>query len=293
MKKIICLAAALTLALTACGGPSAQESNDPAPTVTALTSAAPTPAVPTVPAAAESAAPSAAPSETPAVSEPSAETPAATFALTPAPTESAEPPGQSAAPSPSAVPAADTPTPTAEPTSEPMAVTSVEPTATSVPTRPGDEEVLAAYHQAEEAFRWFDLTTLPLDFTQPKSVGEEVYYPVSDERFATMDDLRGYLKGLFSDEIVDALLPLNGTHYADIDGALCAIQADRGANENTGPATETVDWPAEGGDALCTVRVSVELLWEDPAYPDGVRKYEFPYQKVGDKWVFTYFEAIM
>lgn len=322
-KKRIIFAAALCLALSACGGQPAQESAPatavPTAVQTVKPTAAPTPVVVTMePLAGHTTEPVSTPAPTPALTptptaaptaqvsiSPSVE-PTAPAAVTPAP-EVTPPPAESAAQPPEpteslcSLPLAPTPTrsgsvPPAA-TESPAPGNSPEPTAapsqSPEPTRPTDEEVLSAYRAAEEAYRWFDLTTLPLDYSVPPRGENMSYQPVSDERFPTMDALRGYLKGLFSDEVVDRLLPIDGEHYVEIDGVLCAIEGARGTNENSGTVTQTVVWPEEGGDALCTVHVEVELLWEDENYPEGMRTYDFPYQKVGDKWVFTAFESIM
>lgn len=278
---LICLTAALAAALSACGGTPVQESAPAAES--AAVSAAP---VPTPTAAVK---PTASPAPAP--------TPAETAVVTAAPTvEPTEEPGPTPAPTPTAaVTAAPTPTPAAAATAEPTPPPAETEPTPEPPARPSDEEVLAAYREAEEAYRWFDLTTLPLDYEnaagEPTEAGQ--YYRVADERFATMDALRGYLKGLFSDEIVDRLLPLDGVRYVEIDGALCAVEAGRGTDGNSGAVTAQVFWPEGGDDNWCTVQVAVELLREDPEFPEGTRVYQFPYQKVGEKWVFTYFEAIM
>lgn len=302
-KKTIIFAAALCVALSACGGQNVQESAPAtaAPTAvqTVKPTAAPTPVVVTMePLAIHTEEPAPTPVLTPAPSaqvsvspsveptSPAIETPAPE--VTPPPTESATQPPEPTE-SLCGLPLAPTPTPEM---SEPPAVTEIPaPVESQKPARPTDEEVLSAYRAAEEAYRWFDLTTLPV--VSDNGVIGPGYYPVADERFPTMDALRGYLKSLFSDEVVDRLIPIDGEHYVEIDGVLSAIQMDRGTNENSGMVTQTVVWPEEGGDTLCAVHVEVELLWEDENYPEGVRKYEFPYQKVGDKWVFTHFESIM
>lgn len=215
------------------------------------------------------------------VAEPTPAVQTAHTALTP--TATAEPTPEETGPAPAVPTAAPTPEPTPEPTPAPTP----EP-----PRRPSDEEVLAAYGQAVEAYGWFDLTTLPLDFTQPKTVGELTYYPVADDRFPTMDSLQAYLKGLFSDEIVDGLLPLDGEHYREIDGVLCAADAARGSDLTKGEITYCVVWP-EGEPVSCTLRAEVEVLDEaDLTTVTGAQVYEFPYQKVGEKWVFTHFESI-
>lgn len=168
--------------------------------------------------------------------------------------------------------------------------------------RPTDEQVLEAYHKARESYGWFagyDDGGLMLDTTDSISVpvaGEEAewtFFRVTRPELESIETLRAYLKDLFSDEIVDELLkPANNLFVDGPQGGLYAMGAGRGANVNTGAVTEMVLWPEEG-DGLCTVQVTIELLWEDPDFPMGVRSYSFPYQKVGDKWVFTHFEAIM
>lgn len=271
-KRIIIFAAALCVALVACEQQSARESAPPAMAVpTAVQTTQPT-AAPTPVATAE---PVLAPTEVPV------DTPAPTSRPTPVPT--AVPSAQvSVMPTPEPMPT-QAPSPTPEP--------AIEPPLTETPSRPDDMVVLQAYHEAEEAYRWFDQTTLPL--AAPDVQTGFAYYPVADERFPTMDALRTYLKSLFSDEVVDRLLPIDGEHYVEIDGVLCAIDMMRGTNENSGTVTETVVWPEEAGGNLCTVHVEVELIWEDENYPEGKRIYDFPYQKVGDKWVFTHLEPIM
>lgn len=268
MKKyLIPIAAVLALALTACGQPAEEATPTaaaaPKPTVAVTATAAP---VATATASPVAATPEPTPAEVTATPAPVAtETPKVVPAPTPGPVSTSAP----------------------EPTPEPT----LEPEPTETPSRPDDETVLLAYHEAEEAYRWFDMITLPI--AAPDVQTGSAYYPVADERFPTMDALRTYLKGLFSDEVVDRLLPLDGEHYVEIDGVLCAVDAERGSNENTGAITETVIWPEDGGDSFCTVHVEVDLLWEEAAYPEGKRIYDFPYQKVGDKWVFTHFESIM
>ena len=329
-KKCIIFAAALCVALSACERQGARESALPVTAVptaavsatqTIKPTAAPTPVATAEPTALHTQEPAATPAPTPvptprvtapkASAEPTApvlETPVPeatppieSSALPPEPTESlcalplaptpkpegTEPPAVTDTPAPS-----ENPQPTVGPSEAPTPT--APPSQTPAPVHPTDEEVLAAYQAANEAYGWFDLYTLPLDYAAPsREKNGQQYQPVADERFSTMDALRGYLKGLFSDEVVDRLLPIDGEHYAEIDGVLCAMDGARGTDVNSGPVTKTVIWPEEGGGNLCTVHVEVELLWEDENYPEGKRAYDFPYQKVGDKWVFTQFESIM
>ncbi len=264
-------AALLAVALSACG-PSGGEESAPA---------SPTPPAPSTEAAPSAAAavtikPTAVPTTIPETATPAAVTESPAAETEPPAEESVEP---IPAETPAATPAPVEPTPAPSPSPE-------------LPERPSDVEVLAAYEVADEAYSWFAMTTLPVDTNRPEPVGELIYYPVSDPRFPTMDALRAYLKTLFSDEIVDGLLPLDGVHYLDLNGALYAADAARGGDLTKGGVTYSVAWP-EGEPVSCTVRAEVELLdQENLTKVVGSQIYEFPYEKVGDKWVFTHFESI-
>lgn len=342
-KKSIIFAAAFCVALTACVGQTARESASPAtavPTVavTAAQTMDPT-AVPTTVVTAEpspihtaepistpalTAAPT--PRPTPAASvkpgvEPTApvvETPA--LEVTPPPSEStALPPepteslcGLPLAPTPtpegSMPPAAsDTPMPSEsqEPTTQPSQTPGPEaPPVTPEPVRPTDEEVLAAYHDAAEAYGWFAGYLEPeLDVADQITLsvaergGELTLYRVTRPGLSSLDELRVYLKSLFSDEVVDDLFKNGSATFADgPEGGLYTTGAGRGSDVTKGTVTLTVEWNGEESLPGCTVKATVQLLtWDgnggSPTV-SGEQAYEFPYQKVGDKWVFTQFESI-
>ena len=139
---------------------------------------------------------------------------------------------------PSAAPAESASPAPAE--SEPVLVEPVPmptPTPTAAPELsegPTDEEILAAYQMAEEACGWFVLAPPELDRTEQRTVGELTYCRVDDPRFSNLAELRGYLKTLFSDTLVDQLLPIDGTQYVELDGVLYTIDGGRGADMTKG-----------------------------------------------------------
>ena len=90
--------------------------------------------------------------------------------------------------------------------------------------------ILAAYEKAEEAWGWFEIAPMPLDRDDQRTVGEQVYCRVDYPGIKTLADLRGYLKSLFSDGLVEELLPVDGTQYVELDGALYTIDGGRGAD---------------------------------------------------------------
>lgn len=280
MKKILALlTAALVIGLSGCGE-NPETATPPVTEPPALSSA---PAVTAKPDPAPT--PTAAP-----VTPPETERPAPTVTPTPAATPK---PTQSVSTRP------PVPTPTPEPPAEP----SPEPTP-SLEVRLDDETVLAAYREAAEVFGWFAGYREPeLDIADQITIlaeergGEVTLYRVTSPGLNSMDELRAYLKTLFSDEIVDALLKNGSAMFADgPEGGLYTSGSGRGSDITKGGVVLSVLWPSEGNDALCAVQAEVELLdWpEGAAEPvvTGTQLYEFPYQKVGDKWVFTQFVSI-
>lgn len=93
---------------------------------------------------------------------------------------------------------------------------------------PTDEEVIFAYQQAEEAYSWFDLTTMPVVNNSEIECNGNTYLKVNHSSIKSFSDLETYLHSIFSDDIVDSLLENN--RYVDIDGAWYASPADRGTS---------------------------------------------------------------
>ena len=111
------------------------------------------------------------------------------------------------------------------------------------------------------------------------------------------EERRAYLQTDGEDEVVDGLMkdfPLGAAGFADgPEGGLYCSGAGRGSDISKGGVTVEVVWPLEEEPMQCTVRASVELLdLNDLQTVTGTQVYEFPYQKVGEKWVFTSFESI-
>lgn len=195
----------------------------------------------------------------------------------------------SAAPAESASPApAESEPVLVEPVPMPTPTPTVAPELAEGPT---DEEILAAYQMAEEAYGWFVLAPPELDRTEQRMVGELTYCRVDDPRFSNLAELRGYLKTLFSDTLVDQLLPIDGTQYVELDGVLYTIDGGRGADMTKGE--ETVQVLRDEAPARYTVRVTVEVLDPEQDYAvTGTEEHDFLYEQVGDQWIFTTFSAV-
>lgn len=183
--------------------------------------------------------------------------------------------------------------PTTEPTAEPTGQPTAEPVVTETPAvqGPDDETVLEAYRMAEEAYAWFRIAPMSFDATDSREVNGVTYYRVDQPGMDSTASLRGYLKGLFSDDLVESLLPYGGTQYIDLDGALYVQDGGRGANIYRGCEFTQV---VRGDDPnRLVVRVTVEVVDpEQDGAVTGSETYEFPYEKVGERWIFTDFSLV-
>ena len=159
---------------------------------------------------------------------------------------------------------------------ENMSSSMVESSARPLP----EEEVLAAYERAERIYGWFDLAPLPSS-GQPSSVNGRTYYPVDMEGIVELEDLRTYLRGVFSQELTDRLLSGEAARisYQDVNGILCVCGRIRVEAEQL-------------EETLYSVNVMVELLGEDGETVVGLESWSFPYAFVNDRWVFTDFRLV-
>lgn len=139
------------------------------------------------------------------------------------------------------------------------------------------------FTRALEAWGWFNGAPLTTDAGAKTAADGSTWYPVKDSRFSTLLDLRMYLKDIFSDEIAEALLGLE--LYRDVDGALCCAQ-----NTSNAPAlTDAEVWVEQESEAKLVCRLEGTLIWSDGSRPAEAISASFPYEKVGDKWLFTEF----
>lgn len=161
--------------------------------------------------------------------------------------------------------------------------------------------VLADYFEADKLWRYFDMTTMPLDTEDGVELDGYDYYRVDYRGLETMDELRALLLTRFDGNIVDELLaPFEGgaAHYRDIDGALYGIQCDRGSDISRGDATYAVELTADGSGGKVIVTAE-ELEWnyneETEQYDEIVTGYstiDFPFVLTESGARFTHFESI-
>lgn len=171
-------------------------------------------------------------------------------------------------------------------------------------TLSAEDCALSDFAEADELWRYFDMTTMPLDSEDSVEVDGNTYYRVDYRNLKTMDDLRALLLTRFDAGIVDAMLApfeSGAAHYRDIGGALYGIQCDRGSDISRGDATYAVELTADGsgGRVIATVE---ELKDGGPIYHEETGQYdeivagystiEFPFVLTETGARFTHFESI-
>lgn len=175
---------------------------------------------------------------------------------------------------------------TAEPEDAALSATRLE----EAPRPLTKEEILTAYYLAEEAWGWFDLSPLP-DNGETVQVDGIVYRRVDVLGMEDLEDLRTYLRSLFSSELTDRLLSAGGSHplYRDIDGRLHVSFKGRSRAEDKGTVQVEVD---QLDGQTYSLEVSVDLLDSERSAVIGLECWSFPFAFVDGRWVFTDFRLV-
>lgn len=153
-----------------------------------------------------------------------------------------------------------------------------------------ETEILAAYELAQRIYGWFDLAPLPASGESTLLEGETCFR-VDMEGVRSLEDLRTYLRGVFSQELTDRLLDGRTARiqYRNAGGVLYVSGEARERDPGKGQAwveTERVE------ENLYYVNVTVDLLAEDGETVVGLESWSFPYAFQEDRWVFTDFRLI-
>lgn len=165
-----------------------------------------------------------------------------------------------------------------------MSTSQVEWNARSLP----EEEILAAYERAVQVYGWFVTNPLP-DSGEVISVDGVLYRRVNDESLTGMQDLRAYLRSVFSRELAEELLENGGgVQYRDIHDVLYVTGEGRSRDMGKGASDIQIQ---QTGEAAYSVNVTVELLDADGAAA-GLEFWSFPYVFDKDRWVFSDFQMI-
>ncbi len=164
-----------------------------------------------------------------------------------------------------------------------------------------DTSAEAVLHPAFEMYGWF--VSEPLKHEDATYSDVLPYCRVTDERFANLKELSAAVKDVFSEEIAVRLL--ESGLYIDIDGRLY-VNAFLGADEIEEVTLKNDTEAAEAAENVISKEIFSVVSEEaekvvyhsEVTYGSGSRgsgaenvlDYEFVYEKVNGKWVFTEFE---
>lgn len=153
-----------------------------------------------------------------------------------------------------------------------------------------ESEVLDAYDRAVSVYSWFDLAPPPCTQETVLENGT-LYYQVDSLGLSDLDDLRTYLRSLFSEDLSQDILALGGETplYIEVDGALYTAVTARARDREKGQVQVEV---LPQSDTLFYVDVTVELLDVDGESVAGMEYWEFPYAFTDGRWCFTEFQLV-
>lgn len=157
-----------------------------------------------------------------------------------------------------------------------------------------EQMILSAYKAAKEAAGWFRIASI---------LEQESEYPREGDTYIELDGIRyfrvkrfpeyqgfvDYLEMLFSEELVEEFLNSEHRRYINVDGALYATTGIRGTNVHMGDENYAV---RDMGESKYVVEVTVDVYGDDLVTVVDQQVFEFPYEFMGDRWVFTEFPKI-
>lgn len=132
-----------------------------------------------------------------------------------------------------------------------------------------DDEVLELYNKALEASYWFRVCSLEQGDYDP----ETGYTTVG--RFKTLEEMKNYLKVLFSEELVNQFI--SESRYEDIDGVLKVMSGARGTNIFMGDSTYEV---VRLNENKIKVIETVDVLDETLENHDHYETFDFLLEKI-------------
>ena len=157
-----------------------------------------------------------------------------------------------------------------------------------------EQIVIAAYKSASNAASWFRIASILEQENEYPSETDEWfesdgtrYFKV--KQFDKYEDFVEYLEGLFSKKLTEELLSSSNIKYINYGGELYASLGVRGTNIHIGNEYYLVEKVSE---SKYLVKVTVEVLDDDAVTVKGNKVFEFPYEYIDDRWVFSAFPEI-
>lgn len=152
-----------------------------------------------------------------------------------------------------------------------------------------EEEIRTAYDRAVTIYSWFTVDLLP-DSGETAEIDGCIYRKVDRQGIADLDDLRAFLRSVFSRDLTERLLATGGGWplYQELDGVLYVRGESRPRDDRKGGIEVQVQ---QIDDVSYSVNVTVDLLDEN-GESAGLECWSFPYAYEDDRWVFLEFQLV-
>lgn len=162
---------------------------------------------------------------------------------------------------------------------------------------PADEEIQSAYNRANEIIKMFWGTGMPVDESD-KYVDDNnnLYFAVKYEDINSLNDLQQHLSGIFSAHIADELMNICASYcprFLEIDDKLYQHSNDFTIGLVYYNIIEKEAYIQKVSDTKIIYSMDKTLREEGRSdiVPE-VYKFDYVYEKAGDKWVFTEFPIV-
>lgn len=153
---------------------------------------------------------------------------------------------------------------------------------------PDEAEILARVDTARAVYGLFGRYRPEMDKNDAiPGENETVYYRVTDKKFDTMDKLRAYVCGYFSDDVTDALLQVG--LYTESDGKLYALDALMPLEIQGDVLSRSAELTAHDKDSQ-SYRVVLHVDTDMDGKADSDETHAYTCVRQNGRWVFSSFE---
>lgn len=162
---------------------------------------------------------------------------------------------------------------------------------------PSNEEVKTVFTKADSLFKMFYGTGLDVDKNDEyKTEDDNLYYAVKHEGIKSLNDLKVYLSNIFSSQIVDELINIGFVYtpsrFIEMNGKLYQVSYDYSIIVPNYNIVEKEMIIEKESDMKFKCSMDKILNNYDSKSNGMTYKFNYVYEKVGDRWIFTEFSII-
>ena len=162
---------------------------------------------------------------------------------------------------------------------------------------PTNEEIESAYQRANAIFKMFWGTGLKVDVNDKYTSNDNyIYYAVKYENIKSLNDLHRYLEDIFSVPIIEELMNIGlsyRTRFIETNNKLYQNSYDCTLSVLYHDIIEKDSYIQKISDSKFIYSIDKMLYEEGNSSGDGkMYKFNYVYEKIGDKWLFTEFPAV-